>query len=265
MKAPIQPSVVIALDQLNEKNVFSLVDEYSEFGATWFKVGLEMFSKMGPSLVFELKKRNLKVFLDLKLFDIPNTVSHAVKAAEDMGVDLLTVHLLGGQEMLDAALKSRSSNFLKIIGVSLLTSFSKEDIHKTESFFSETMSASRVLVLKKMIHFASEIELDGFVCSVTDLASASVRDMYITKAKKIPLIITPGIRALRSVEKIDMAFKQDQKEVGSLEAAIQLGSTHVVVGRLLNELSFEERKKKFFEIESILKETKIEKEDSYAF
>jgi orotidine-5'-phosphate decarboxylase len=265
MKLSIQPSVVIALDQLEEKKVFSFVDEYADLGVSWFKVGLEMFSKMGPSLVSNLKKRNLNVFLDLKLFDIPNTVAHAVKAAEDLGVDLLTVHLLGGQEMLEAAQKVRTQNFLSIVGVTLLTSFSKEDIFKTELFFSDSKKSTRLSVLDKMIQFAAEIELDGFVCSITDLNSSSIRGKYISKAKKNPLIITPGIRALRVTENIDTVAKQDQKEVGALESALQLGSTHAVMGRFLTGLSVEERKKKFFEIQSILKETKLNKEDSHAF
>ena len=116
------PQLVIALDNCTVTEAGTLVDELSEAGVTWFKVGLELFSQGGPQLVKKLKDDGRKVFLDLKLHDIPNTVSKAVKAAVATGADLLTVHCSGGSEMLAAAQEATRGSQLSLLGVTVLTS-----------------------------------------------------------------------------------------------------------------------------------------------
>src|SRR5688572_33326508 len=103
-----------------------LVDQLGA-GADVYKVGLELYTRAGPSLVRDLAGLRKRVFLDLKLHDIPNTVTGAVKAARDLGVELLTVHTSGGRGMMEVAAQAAGSE-VRLLGVTLLTSLSPSDI-----------------------------------------------------------------------------------------------------------------------------------------
>src|SRR4051812_7979406 len=118
----LEPQLIVALDNCLPDEARSLVEELAAAGVRWFKVGLELYTLTGPQFITELKKKGHHVFLDLKLYDIPNTVNKAVKAAVDTGADLLTIHCSGGPAMLAAAQQATRGSALNLLGVTVLTS-----------------------------------------------------------------------------------------------------------------------------------------------
>jgi orotidine-5'-phosphate decarboxylase len=173
-----------------------------------FKVGAQLFTACGPKVVQFIRGKGAQVFLDLKFFDIPNTVAHAVRSAVRMKVKMLTLHILGDEEMLKAALIAAKdeSRRLKVkrpllIGVTVLTS-------------KETTS-SDVLTLAKI---GIDSGLDGVVCSAREAA------LLRRQIKKSFVIVTPGIRPKG-------ASVQDQKRTATAEEARLAGSNFLVVGR----------------------------------
>lgn len=215
--------LIVALDNCNESEADRLTGELAQAGVTWFKVGLELYTLTGPAFVRQLKKRGLKVFLDLKLYDIPNTVAKAVKAAADTGADLLTVHASGGPVMLRAAQDATSGSPLKLLGVTVLTSMGSEDFPVVAEAWGARSGKDlpRGNVALKLAESAAQCGLPGIVCSVSDLHDGQFQKLNWTQS---PLFVTPGIR-----NKNDAA--NDQKSIATVEQAIQIGSTHLVVGR----------------------------------
>jgi len=179
-----------------------------------FKVGVQLFTACGPKVVEYIRKKGAEVFLDLKFFDIPNTVAHAVRMAVRMKVKMLTLHILGDEEMLQAAVKAADDEARKIktkrpllIGVTVLTS-------------KETAS-SDVLTLARIGIGAG---LDGVVCSVREVP-------LLRKAiKKKFVFVTPGIRPKG-------AASHDQKRTATVEDAKNAGSNFLVIGRPILEAS----------------------------
>ena len=177
-----------------------------------FKVGSQLFTACGPKVVEYIRKKGAEVFLDLKFFDIPNTVAHAVRSAVQMKVKMLTLHILGDEEMLRAALSAAKEEARKLkikrpllIGVTVLT--------------SKESSSSDVLTLAKI---GIDSGLDGVVCSARE-ASFLRRQI-----KKKFFIVTPGIRPKG-------AALRDQKRTTTVEEAIRAGSNFLVVGRPILE------------------------------
>lgn len=173
-----------------------------------FKVGSHLFTAYGPKIIELLHKKGAEVFLDLKYFDIPNTVAGAVAAAVKLKVKILTLHISGGQEMLKAAVASatRQAKAIKtsrplLIGVTVLTS----QIAKPE----------KVLALAKQ---GLEAGLDGVVCSVQEAL------ILRKKIKMNFIMVTPGIRP-------DNLAKDDQKRTASVKQAVKAGSNFLVIGR----------------------------------
>src|SRR5438445_8711059 len=120
--------LIVALDVSSAAAAQELVHRIGE-AAGIYKVGLQLFTAEGPGLVRELVASGRRVFLDLKLHDIPNTVSHAVKAAVELGAHMLTVHASGGTAMLRAATEAAGGR-LKVLAVTVLTSLNDEDIQE---------------------------------------------------------------------------------------------------------------------------------------
>ena len=120
--------LIVALDVPNAEEMEAKLNELPDF-IEWYKVGLEIFCAEGPSVLEPLKKRGKKIFLDLKLHDIPQTVANAVKTAASHGVNLMTVHAVGGRAMLEAAANAAKEceNPPKIVAVTTLTSLSADD------------------------------------------------------------------------------------------------------------------------------------------
>lgn len=223
-------SLIVALDHCNEQQAAALIDELRDAGVTWFKVGLELYTQAGPSVVRRLKDSGANVFLDLKLYDIPNTVAQAVKAAASTGADLLTVHCSGGVRMLEAAQEATAGTALSLLGVTVLTSFGSEDFPGVAEAWGARSGTAlpRNVVALNLARMAAESALPGIVCAVSDLHDGELKKLSWRHAS--PRFVTPGIR-----NATDAAH--DQKSIATVEQAIQLGATHLVVGRPITNAS----------------------------
>lgn len=185
----------------------------------WFKVGLELFSAVGPEVVELVTSSGIKCFLDLKFHDIPNTVAGAVRSAVKLKAQMMTIHISGGREMIRAALDAagEESESLgiprpKIIGVSVLTSLSQEDLPGlgVERSIKDHVSG--------LVELACEQGIDGIVCSPADLAFVR------PSVPRDKVVITPGIRPQWSAA-------GDQKRIATPKSAIESGADLMVIGR----------------------------------
>jgi len=177
-----------------------------------FKVGSQLFTAVGPKIIDFIREKGAEVFLDLKFFDIPNTVANAVKQASRLKVKMLTLHIQGGRDMLRAAVKASREEpmILKsrrplLIGVTVLT--------------SQVARQREILNLAKI---GLDCGLDGVVCSVRETAHLR------KKIKRDFLIVTPGIRP-------DKLITDDQKRTATIEEAVGAGSDFLVIGRPILE------------------------------
>ena len=205
----------IALDlKYNAQNI-SIVKKlhYHVYG---FKIGYRSFyNNRSNELIAEIKKSKSKLFLDLKLHDIPNTVSSAIDSLSNINPDFLTLHISGGKEMMKAAVNSIKKNKLKtkILGVTLLTSLAGNDSKK---IYKERSTKKLV---KKFTEIANDVNIHGLVCSGNDLR-------VLGEFKKL-IKITPGVKMF--------ARNDDQKRVTFAHNALQEGASFVVIGRELIE------------------------------
>ena len=179
-----------------------------------YKFGLEFFnSKHGRSFISKLPKQHM-VWLDLKLKDIPNTVSSSIHSLKDLtNVRYLTIHASGGMEMMQAAKQAavKTNKKLKILAVTVLTSFSEKSIKQT----GHTKTIKKIVIQQASL--AKKAKLDGIVCSGHEAKSIK------TICKKMQ-IITPGIR-------LEGDSKGDQQRVMTPSEAFQNGATGIVIGR----------------------------------
>ncbi len=179
----------------------------------WYKVGLELFCAEGPKCLEPLQKRGKKIFLDLKLHDIPRTVANAVKTAAEHGVNLMTVHAIGGRAMLEAAAEAAKecANPPKIVAVTTLTSLSQDDF--VDLGINRQVS-EQALALGEL---AISSGIDGMVTSAWEVKALR---------EKFPeaVLVTPGIRMADG----DVG---DQKRVATPGFAVKEGASHLVVGR----------------------------------
>ncbi len=207
----MKAEIILALDVDNFLQARNLVNRLYPIIKT-FKVGSQLFTSCGPKVIDFINKKGAKVFLDLKFFDIPNTVARAVRMAVGHRVKMMTLHILGDEEMLKAAVFAARDEAKKLcikkpllIGVTVLT--------------SKEAKSSDVLILAKM---GIESGLDGVVCSAQEAA------MLRKNIKGKFIIVTPGLRAKGSL-------KNDQKRTATLSEAISAGSNFLVVGRPILE------------------------------
>jgi len=180
----------------------------------WVKVGLELFSAEGPRVVHALKDLGFAVFLDLKLHDIPNTVQGAVLAAARMRVDMLTLHMVGGERMIRAAVDAvnNSPHRLLLFGVTVLTS-----VAPGEFFGSRAQSAKALAVVTKKLSLRAQAwGMDGVVCSGHEVR-------MVRRATGLRCL-TPGIRHIH-------AAQDDQRRIVTPAKAVRAGSDYLVVGR----------------------------------
>jgi orotidine-5'-phosphate decarboxylase len=182
------------------------------------KIGLELFVAEGPAAVKLGTKLGSRVFLDLKLHDIPETVERAVATAGQLGASLLTLHAAGGPRMLEAAAKrvEREATGLKLIAVTVLTSLDAADLQATGVSASP---AQHVLALAKLARAAG---IHGLVCSTAEVRA--LREALGPEA----ILVTPGIRPAG-------AASGDQKRVGTPGSALKDGSSLLVVGRPIRD------------------------------
>lgn len=208
----MEPALIVALDVPTLDEMEKTLDRLPD-SIEWYKVGLEIFCAEGPRVLEPLKRRNKKIFLDLKLHDIPRTVANAVQTAASHGVNLMTVHAIGGRAMLEAAAEAARGcdNPPKLVAVTTLTSLSQDDF--TDLGINRTVS-EQALALGEL---AISSGIDGMVTSAHE--AAALREKFPDA-----LLVTPGIRMPEG----DIG---DQKRVATPAFAVQQGATHLVVGR----------------------------------
>ena len=206
--------VIIACDFKDKETLFNFLDNFKD-EKPYLKIGMEIFYKEGLELVKEIKKRGHKIFLDLKLCDIPNTVYKAMLNLADAGVDMVNVHAFGGIEMMKAAKKALNEKNAdtKLLAVTILTSLNDEALKK-ELLISEKLGDTVIHYAKN----AKEAGCDGVVCS--PLESTIVKQ----NCGEDFLTVTPGVRFADD-------DKGDQKRVTTPSRARELGSSYIVVGR----------------------------------
>lgn len=183
----------------------------------FLKIGMELFYKEGPQIVKEYKKLGHKIFLDLKLHDIPNTVKTATKSLIDLDVDMINFHISGGFNMLKEANEViiNSNKNIIALGVTMLTSNDENIMHK-EIKIDNNLSLNDVIL--SYANLAKNAGLQGIVCSALEVPKIkeNLGDNFVT--------VTPGIRPKSSQS-------DDQKRVVSPSDARNLGSDYIVVGR----------------------------------
>ncbi|MBW3535451.1 MAG: orotidine-5'-phosphate decarboxylase [Gemmatimonadetes bacterium] len=204
--------VAVALDVPSGERALALVDALGETG-DFYKVGLELYTRAGPRVVGELRERGKRVFLDLKLHDIPNTVAAAVRAAGDLEVELLTVHATGGSAMMEAAAEAASGG-LRLVAVTLLTSLAPVDV---ESVWGREILSLRDEVVR-LSGLAAESGIHGVVASPLEVEAIKRR------VDRDLLVVTPGIRPSGR----DL---HDQARVATPAEAVRAGADVLVVGR----------------------------------
>ena len=204
--------VIIALDYSNKKDTLNLVSKLDKSLCN-LKVGYELFLSEGQSLIKELHKREFKIFLDLKLHDIPNTVFKALKNLLNQKLWMTNIHLLGGEEMIQAAREARDQvkSEALIIGVTVLTSLNEEKI-KNMGFNIQIPELVKVLSTS-----AKRNNIDGVVCSVKEVPEIkeNLGEDFIA--------VTPGIRIHQN--------NNDQSRVATLKEATKNRSDYIVLGR----------------------------------
>ena len=207
---------IVALDFPSMEEAREMVSELGD-RSDFYKVGLELYTRTGPSFVRELKGAGKRVFLDLKLHDIPKTVAGAVAAASDLGVDLLTVHAAGGPPMLEAAAGAASGG-TKVVAVTVLTSLSPDDL--------QIVWGREIRSLREEVGRLAELAQVAGVNGV--VASALEASWLRGHLGENFLIVTPGIRPAGGE-------RGDQKRVTTPADAVLAGSDYLVVGRAVTD------------------------------
>lgn len=210
--------VIIALDFPTIEETINFLNLFKE-ESLFVKVGMELYLQNGPKVIEEIKKRGHKIFLDLKLHDIPNTVYGAAKGLAQFDIDILTVHAAGGTEMLKAAKKGmlEMGAKTKVIAITQLTSTSEEDMRKEQNI--QTTIEESVLNYARL---AKDSGVDGVVSSVWE--TQKIREQNGDSF----LIINPGIRLAEDE-------KGDQKRVATPITAKEQGASYIVVGRAITK------------------------------
>lgn len=209
---PAREQLIVALDVSSADQVQKIVSSLGD-AVSFYKVGMQLYTAEGPSIVRELVSSGRRVFLDLKYHDIPNTVASAVREAGKLGVSMLTVHGSGGSKMLRAASEAaRDSNpVMKVVAVTVLTSMDQDDLN-------EIMHGNLEEQVVYLAGLALRAGCHGVVSSARE-----VRAMR-TRLGNDFLVVTPGVRPAG-------AAPGDQARVVTPAEAIAAGSTHLVVGR----------------------------------
>ena len=211
--------VIIALDFDSKAKTMAFLDQFTE-EKPFVKIGMELYYAEGPAIVREIKERGHKIFLDLKLHDIPNTVKKAMSVLRELDVDMTNLHAAGTKAMMEAALEGLTrpdGSRPLLIAVTQLTSTDQESMENDLMIHAP--------IDEVVMHYAScaaESGLDGIVCS--PLEAGKVHD----RCGKNFLTITPGVRFADG----DVG---DQKRVMTPAAAKEIGSDYIVVGRPITQ------------------------------
>lgn len=207
----MKKKLAFALDVDSSRQAVDILEEIEDRDII-IKVGYSLFIRDGINLCRVVKDLGFELFLDLKLHDIPNTVYNGVKAAAELGADYLTVHTLGGIDMLKKAVEAKKDTDIKLLGVTVLTSHSEDYM----SYIETTLSLQSLAI--KLGTAAVELGIDGIVCSSHEVKSLkeSINREFIA--------VVPGIR-------FDSVSKDDQTRVATPQQAVKNGADIIVVGR----------------------------------
>jgi orotidine-5'-phosphate decarboxylase len=212
-KIDLAKRIIVALDVGSREEAIPLIRQLE--GVEIFKVGLKLFTAEGPSLLKEVKILRKKIFLDLKLHDIPNTVAEAVKVAVKHGAHMLTLHASGGREMMERAVdaaKKEGTDKPLLLAVTILTSLKDDQLQEIG------MAADTSTQVLKLAKLAQEAGVDGVVCSPQEI------EIIRKEIGKDLLVVVPGIRP-------SWAVAHDQKRIMTPSLAIQKGADYLVIGR----------------------------------
>ena len=214
--------VIIALDFPTLEDTLSFLEKFGE-EKLFVKVGMELYLQNGPVVIEKIKELGHKIFLDLKLHDIPNTVAHGVSSLTRLGANLITIHGQGGPIMMKAAAEAarESAEKLgierpKLLAITVLTSFDDES---WTSIGGQLPIADQVIRLAKL---AKESGMDGVVCSA--LEAKMIREACGPDF----LIVTPGIRP-------SFAATNDQMRIATPSSALQDGASRLIIGRPITQ------------------------------
>lgn len=212
-------SIIVALDAKSQYDALTLAEQLDP-ALCRVKVGKELFTHEGPSVVKALHSKGFEVFLDLKFHDIPNTTAQAVCAAADLGVWMVNVHASGGRKMMQTcAERLRQGNYpTQLIAVTVLTSMSRDDLKDIG------LDVEPFEQVKRLAKLTQESGLDGVVCSAQE-----AKMLRETLGPDFALV-TPGIRPAGS-------NADDQKRIVTPQQAMLDGSTHLVIGRPITQSS----------------------------
>ncbi len=211
--------VIVALDFNDVESAVEMVRTLGD-SIEWYKIGSVLYTKEGPDCVKKIKSLGKKIFLDLKFYDIPNTVAGSVRSCVELGVDMFTVHASGGSKMISAAARTAEEyasklgvGIPKVIAVTMLTSFSEEDI---KNDFGITEFSGEIV--KKLAYTALNAGGDGLVASACELPM--IRSVFGNSVT----VITPGVRP-------SWAQSGDQQRVMTPSEAVGGGASFLVIGR----------------------------------
>jgi orotidine-5'-phosphate decarboxylase len=207
---------IVPLDVPTADRAFELVDHLGD-RCRFYKVGNELFTAEGPSIVRALIARGVDVFLDLKFHDIPNTVAGGVRNAVALGARLVTVHASGGQAMLDAAVAATAGSATGVLAVTVLTSMTSAEVADAWGREQPVDVGAEVVRLASM---AAAAGAHGVVCSGRE--AATVKQAYGGSLA----VLVPGVRASGGAV-------QDQARVVTPREAASAGATYVIVGRMV--------------------------------
>ena len=206
--------IIVALDSNNFNKTKKLVNSLKK-DVYAFKIGYQFFFNFGLNGYKKIFDICPKIFLDLKLHDIPNTVGKGLDALKKIKPIFTTVHISGGDEMMKYAVKNKGG--IKILGVSILTSMNDE---QTKKYYNQS---NLTLLVKKFAKFAKKNKLDGVVCSPKEIK-------YIRREiGKNFIIVTPGIRFNNKIK------RDDQKRTETPKKTMEMGANYLVIGRPITE------------------------------
>lgn len=210
-------SIIVALDAKSQYDALTIAEQLDP-ALCRVKVGKELFTHEGPSVVKALHDKGFEVFLDLKFHDIPNTTAQAVCAAADLGVWMVNVHASGGRKMMETCVERlKAGNYnTQLIAVTVLTSMGREDL-KDIGLDIEPFEQ-----VKRLAKLTQDSGLDGVVCSAQE-----AKMLRETLGQDFALV-TPGIRPAGS-------NADDQKRILTPKQAMLDGSTHLVIGRPITQ------------------------------
>ena len=204
-------TIIVAVDETQLEDFQSVVDSLDS-NLCMIKIGSVSFNALGHQAISYASNKGFKIFLDLKLHDIPNTVKKSIKGLVSLPIDMMTIHTSGGLEMMKAAKKAVDGTDIKIFGVTALTSLSDED---TSLIFKRTAAEQ----VNTMLDLAEQAGIDGVVCSPHELSLVTKRESLLS--------ITPGIRLKDS--------NDDQNRVMTPKDALKQGANFLVIGRPITE------------------------------